>query len=73
MKIDVKAVGDNAALVLDEEARALLGVNIGDSLALEFDDQGATLTAPDSDHQIRLERGRGFVQRYIKSFEALAK
>jgi hypothetical protein len=73
MKIEIKKIDQNAALVLDEELLAFLGVKVGDSVALEFDEGGASLRNPDNDFEIRLERGRGFIRRYRKTFEALAK
>ncbi len=60
-------------MLFDDELVTLLGVKIGDSIALEFDDEGATLKSPHSDYEVRIERGRGFIRRYIKTFEALAK
>ena len=73
MKIEIKSFDDQAALVFDEDVVERLGLKIGQTVTLDFDDEGATLTAPESNYQIRLERGQAFVRRYIKTFEALAK
>ena len=73
MKIEIKKVDDSAAVLFDDDLVALLGVKIGDSITIDFDDEGATLQSPHSDYEVRLERGRGFIRRYIKTFEALAK
>ena len=73
MKIEIKQLDNSAALVFDQELVELLGVKIGDDVTLEFDDEGGTLRSPHSDYEVRMERGRGFIRRYIKTFEALAK
>ena len=73
MKIEIKSFGDQAAMVFDEETIQRFGFKLGDVVTLEFDDAGATMTPADGDYQIRFERGLGFIRKYIKTFEALAK
>jgi antitoxin component of MazEF toxin-antitoxin module len=73
MKIEIKEFGDQIALVFDDEAVERLGMKKGQTVTLDFDDEGATVTPPASDYYIRLERGHAFIRRYIKTFEALAK
>ncbi len=73
MKVEIKSFGDQAALVLDQEVLRRLGLKPGDVVTLEIDDAGATVTPAEGDQQLRFERGMGFVRKYIKTFEALAK
>ena len=65
---------DGPAILLSEEAQALLGVAPGGEIRLEVSDDGlVTLAGPDMSFEARRERGRAFIEKYRKTFAALAK
>jgi len=59
--LKIAEVAGKPVIQLDETDLAALGVAVGDVVAIE----AAEPTA--------VERGKAFVERYIKTFEALAK
>lgn len=72
--IRIHTVDGEVTLVPDEEARAMLAAHGGEVLNLHRDAEGRlVISAPPQDRQQRLERGKAFVGRYRKTFEALAK
>jgi hypothetical protein len=65
---------DGLAVVLNEELQQLLGVADGGELRAEVSAEGnVTLVGQDMSPEARRERGRAFIQRYQKTFDALAK
>ena len=66
--VKVRIIGGETVIVLDDAARVLLGVQDGDILGLESTEAGVVVTGDDA-----VTRGKLFVERYIKTFEALAK
>lgn len=66
--VKVEKIGNTVAIVLDDAAQALLGVAPGDTLQLTEGADGVTLTGSDA-----VARGKLFVERYIRTFDALAK
>jgi hypothetical protein len=65
---------DGLAVVLNDELQQLLGASDGGEIAVEVSDEGkVVLVGPDMSPEARRERGRAFIQRYQKTFEALAK
>ncbi len=72
--LKVTQVGEGMALVLSDEARELLGASDGDTLYFEASpDGGLRLAKLDMSFEARRERGRAFLKRYQKTFDALAK
>ncbi|MDB5476245.1 MAG: hypothetical protein JWP49_1756 [Phenylobacterium sp.] len=71
--LKVEKIGDQVAVVLTEEALALLGAEIGGTLHLEPSADGAALVAVtqevwlDDPHA----RGRAFLKRYNRTFARL--
>lgn len=59
--LKIAEVGGKPVIELDEADLAALGAGVGDVVAIE-----AVGETP-------VERGKAFVERYIKTFEALAK
>ena len=66
--LKVEQIGDRVAVILDAESQQLLGVGPGDTLILEEAGDAVRLTSADA-----VARGKAFVERYIRTFEALAK
>ena len=66
--LKVEQIGDAVAIVLDEEAQQLLGAVVGDTLGFSASDDGVLVTSQDA-----VSRGKLFIERYIKTFETLAK
>ena len=59
--LKIERVAGKLVIQLDEDALATLGVAVGDVVSIE-----ALEPTP-------VERGKAFVERYIRTFEALAK
>jgi hypothetical protein len=71
--LKVEQVDGQISLVPDEEALAMLKPSAGDILAVKIDADGrVTLTSAVSKEE-RVNRGKAFLNRYRKTFEALAK
>lgn len=66
--IKVEKIGDVVAIVLDDETQRRLGVTVGDTLQLDETPDGVIVSGGDA-----VTRGKRFVERYIKTFEALAQ
>jgi len=65
---------DGLAVVLNDELEQLLSAADGGEVRVEVSDEGKVLlTGRDLSPEARRERGRAFIQRYQKTFEALAK
>lgn len=72
--LKVAQFGEDMAFVLSDEARELLGVKEGDTVYFEAaPDGGLRLAKLDMSFEARRERGRAFLKRYQKTFDALAK
>ena len=62
------------AIVLNDEVRELLGAVAGAEIGVSISDNGEVVFAGrDMSPEARRARGRAFIQRYRKTFEALAK
>ena len=59
--LKIEQVGGKPVIQLDEADLTALGAAVGDVVAVEVVEANA------------VERGKAFVERYIKTFEALAK
>lgn len=65
---------DGLAILLNPEAQALLGAAEGQSVGFQVPDEGQLTIAPlDMSFEARRARGRAFLKRYDKTFQALAK
>jgi hypothetical protein len=65
---------EGLAIVLNPEARQLLGDMAGQHVSFEVTEDGQlTIGALDMSFEARRERGRAFLKRYDKTFQALAK
>jgi hypothetical protein len=65
---------DGRAVVLNDELQQLLGVADGGELSAEVSEDGnVMLVGQDTSLDARRERGRAFIQRYQKTFDAPAK
>lgn len=68
----VAMTSEGLALVLSVSDAALLGLREGESVEVEF--PGRSAPAPsEPDRDIRLQRGRDFIDRYREAFIELAK
>ncbi|WP_337188258.1 AbrB/MazE/SpoVT family DNA-binding domain-containing protein [Phenylobacterium sp.] len=62
------------AIVLSAEALELLGASTGQTVGLQVTPSGeVTIAARDMSFEARRQRGRAFLKRYDKTFQALAK
>ncbi len=62
------------AIVLSPEAEQLLGALAGQQVGFEVSEDGQlTIGALDMSFEARRARGRAFLKRYDKTFQALAK
>jgi hypothetical protein len=72
--LKVARIGDDLAVVLTQELREALGAAEGGTLYAEQSDTGEVmLVTQDASFEARRARGRAFIQRYQKTFDALAK
>ncbi len=72
LKIDQTEKGP--AILLTPEAQELLGAVIGQQVGFAISDDGQlSIGALDMSLEARRERGRAFLRRYDKTFQALAK
>ncbi|MBO9706899.1 MAG: hypothetical protein J7521_01700 [Caulobacter sp.] len=63
---------DEVVFVLDEEARALFSAQNGDVFEVTAEGDKISLSKQANPDE-RFERGKAFLERYRKTFEALAK
>ena len=72
--LKITQTSEGLAIVLNDELQQLLGVSEGGQLKAEVSDEGSlVLTGRGMSPEARRQRGRAFIQRYQKTFEALAK
>jgi hypothetical protein len=72
--LKVAKIGDELAVILTPELRETLGVADGGTLYAEQSETGEVLLiSQDDSFEIRRSRGRAFIKRYQKTFDALAK
>jgi hypothetical protein len=72
--VKVKQVGGELVLALNDDALALLNAQAGDTLVLSANADGnVEVSRPEPGFEQRLNKGRGFFQKYRSTFEALAK
>lgn len=64
--------GPDVVAVFDDETRAALKLEVGDVIHIERTPHGVTASAElDIDHEVRAGRGRAFLKRYNRTFQAL--
>jgi hypothetical protein len=62
------------AILLTPEAQSLLGAVVGQEVGFQVSEDGQlSIGALDLSFEARRERGRAFLKRYDKTFQALAK
>ncbi|MFN9712077.1 MAG: hypothetical protein ACK547_03725 [Alphaproteobacteria bacterium] len=72
LKIDQTEKGP--AILLTPEAQSLLGAVVGQEVGFQVSEDGQlSIGALDLSFEARRERGRAFLKRYDKTFQALAK
>lgn len=72
--LKVADTAEGLALVLSPEALELLGARAGDRIGFEVSEDGELIiAAQDMSFEARRERGRAFLKRYEKTFQALAQ
>ena len=71
--LKIQKIGDEVGVVLDEEALKLLGAEVGDTLLLQAGAGGVVVTKEAGETARQVELARGILNRYRKTFEALAK
>ena len=65
---------EGLAIVLSPEVQELLGAMAGQNIPVEVSEDGKLIIgALDMSFEARRERGRAFLKRYDKTFQALAK
>ena len=69
----VRRIEGQLVLTLDESTIQGLSLAEGDALEVEMRDGAAVIRRTDADRDVRLQRGRAFIDRYRETFEALAK
>jgi len=72
--LKVEKIGDQIAVILNEEAVALLNAKVGGTLHLEPTRDGQVLAAVTQEVWIEDShaRGRAFLKRYNRTFEQLS-
>jgi hypothetical protein len=74
MNAVIKPVNGEMVLTLSDEILDALGVKLGDTIEVDVDDNGMLrLETLDGQRQVRLQRGRDFMQRYKETLDILAK
>lgn len=72
--LKIKQTEDGLAILLSPEAQELLGAADGQSVGFQVSEDGQlSLGAVDMSFEARRARGRAFLKRYDKTFQALAK
>jgi len=71
--LKVRKLGDEIALVLDQEALSLLQAEVGDEFTLERHDDQFVVARQSDETARQTELARGILKRYRKTFEALAR
>ncbi|OHB30677.1 MAG: hypothetical protein A2790_23560 [Phenylobacterium sp. RIFCSPHIGHO2_01_FULL_69_31] len=72
--LKVKQTDEGLAIVLNPEAQDLLGAADGQSVGFQVSEDGQlTIGTLDMSFEARRARGRAFLKRYDKTFQALAK
>lgn len=64
--------GPDVVVVFDEDARLALKIEVGDIIHVERTPHGVAASVElDIDHEVRAGRGRAFLKRYNRTFQAL--
>ncbi len=72
--LKIEEIEGRTAILLSPEAMEVLGVAHGQEVGFEVSEDGRlTIGALDMSFDARRERGRAFLKRYDKTFQALAK
>lgn len=72
--LNIAQTAEGLAIVLSPEAQELLGASVGQQIRFDVSENGElTLGTLDMSFEARRERGRAFLKRYDKTFQALAK
>ena len=73
-ELRVKIIDGEVTLVPDEEARRLLTAEAVDIIEVHQEADGRVVfSQPGRTAEIRMDRGRAFLEKYRSTFEALAK
>jgi hypothetical protein len=73
ISLKLEQIGDRVALVLDDDAMAALGVQVGDTLNLEpASDRVLSVVVRETWTEDVHARGRAFLRRYRRTFEQLS-
>jgi hypothetical protein len=73
ISLKLEQIGDRVALVLDDDALAALGCQVGDTLNLEpASDRVLHVVVRESWTEDAHARGRAFLKRYHRTFEQLS-
>lgn len=72
--LKIKQTEEGLAILLSPEAQELLGAADGQSVGFQVGDDGRlSMGTLDMSFEARRARGRAFLKRYDKTFQALAK
>ena len=72
--LKIEEIEGRTAILLSAEALELLGASTGQEVGFEVSEDGRLMIgALDMSFEARRERGRAFLKRYDKTFQALAK
>lgn len=72
--LKIEQTDKGLAILLSPEAQELLGAQAGRDMGFEISADGQLMiSALDMSFDARRERGRAFLKRYDKTFQALAK
>lgn len=72
--LKVEQTEKGLAIVLSPEAQELLGATPGQDVGFQISEDGSLMIGrPDLSFEARRARGRAFLKRYDKTFQALAK
>ena len=72
--LEIAETDAGLAIVLSPEAQEVLGASAGQRVGLEVTQDGQLVIGSlDMSFEARRERGRAFLKRYDKTFQALAK
>lgn len=74
LMLKIEQTDAGLAIVLTPEAQEILGATAGQQVTLQTTEDGRlVIAALDMSFEARRERGRAFLKRYDKTFQALAK
>lgn len=72
ISLKLELIGQDIVIVFDEAARTALDLKLGDTVHFQRTDTVIGVAAHDVDHDARIARGRSFLRRYQKTYDALS-